>query len=91
MEVYGDGLNVCFYMKKANLKTQGNLGGQGVEDVGFKTSLGYRDLAKNGGKNESLSYIKQRQPVAIRGSGTGGQMRDWGHKLLGQQNYLHGS
>lgn len=50
MEVYGDGLNVCFYMKEANLKTQGNLGGQGVEDVEFKTSLGYRDLAKNGGK-----------------------------------------
>lgn len=86
MEVYGDGLNVCSYMKEANLKTHSSLGGQGVEDVEFKTSLGF---SLKWGKNEPLSYIKQRQPVAIRGSETGGEMRAWGHKLLGQQNYLH--
>lgn len=45
LEMYGDSLNVCFYMKEANLKTHGSLGGPGVEDVQFKTSLGYRDLA----------------------------------------------
>lgn len=63
---------------------------KGLKMLSSKPAWDIETLPKMvGGGNESLSYIKQRQAVAIRGSGTGGEMRDWGHKLLGQQNYLH--